>query len=162
MAVVLTVINYTLQWTLILSAELQDGSMILEWFHYSNIPAGGYLTVRGGWLACLLSDWLGRSASQERFYDWLLIEVHLWASNEHQSAGAVGPDSRPFCGSPAVSGLLISATMKVRLGWFWSSCPISRNGPTWLSPAADTATWPPPWQLPRRSVHFGRIINMWV
>lgn len=61
-----------------LIAELQDGSTVLEWFHYSYISAGGNRIVPNpmvGWV----TEWLGRSASQERFYGRLLIEVCLWA-----------------------------------------------------------------------------------
>lgn len=59
---------HALQWTLILSVGVQDGSVIVEWFHYSNTSAGGYLPWRGS-SAHLLTDWLSRSASQESFYD---------------------------------------------------------------------------------------------
>lgn len=119
------------------------------------------------WRGCLagwLTYWLGRSASQERFYD-----------TDYRSKSTYGPQttisppgllSLPNGLSVALlrcrSGLLISATMKIELDWLWSSYPISQNGPNWLSPTAATATCPSPWQLPRGSVNFGRIINMWV
>lgn len=45
----------TLRLTLILSTELQDGSMILESFHYSNRWISDCLTWRG-WLASWLAD----------------------------------------------------------------------------------------------------------
>lgn len=108
-------------------------------------------------LVGLLTDWLGRSASQERFYD-----------TNCRSKSTCGPQTTisptGLLGLPAglYVALQISATMKVRLDGLWSSCLISQNGPTWISPTAAPTFCSPPWQLPRGSANFWRIINMWV
>lgn len=85
------------------------------------------------WLARLLTDWLGRSANQERFYD-----THYRTKSTCGPQTIISPPGR--LGQPVslsllaclqcLSGVLISAIMKIRLDWLWIYAP----HPAWTYP----------------------------
>lgn len=136
------------QWTLILSAERQNSSSILKSFHYSKIPAGVCLSpLWKAWLATLLTHWLVRRASQERFYD-----AHNRSKSRCGPQTTVSPSellgltaSWLFSGSPAVSARspnLCNNEHRTELtGDLMSHL---KNGRTWLLPTTP-ATNPPVW-----------------
>lgn len=123
---------------------------ILHWY-WSNFTIGRFQQVAvwihegAGWLACLLTYWLVRSASQERFYD-----VHYWSKSKCGPQTSVNPSellgltaSWLFSGSPVVSvwspsfsNNEDSAELTVEL------MSHHQNGHIWLFP---TATSPPVW-----------------
>lgn len=104
-------------YSLILSAR----SQMAQWSS-SDFMISDYVPLRNRWADCL-----GRSASQERFYDLLLWSKSTCGPRTtSQSTGAVGPSCRPFCGSPAVSVRPVSwALQPWRSDWTHSEAHVS-------------------------------------